>query len=105
MAKIEAATQGVDNSFKFTGSFDSIEFGEVTVSKARELIRELPDEGGVSQDYLEGEALCPPCIHLTFKKIVKKGLFRKREVEEPIVLTLRGGHETGKVEVSTSLRI
>ena len=102
MAKVEAATQGVDNGFKFTGSYDSIEFGEVTVAKARDLMRMLPDQGGVSREYLEGEGdLCPPCIHLTFKrKVVKKGLFRKKEVEERVLLTLVGGCETGEVEVS-----
>ena len=101
MVKIEAATQGVDNGFKYTGSYDSIEFGEVTVAKARELMRELPDQGGVSQEYLEGnEDLSPPALHLTFNKIVKKGLFRRKQVEEPVVLTLCGGHETGRIDVS-----
>ena len=101
MAKVEAASQGVDKDFNFTGSYDSIEFGKVALTKARELVRELPDEGGVSQAYLDGEGdLCPPCIHLTFKKMVKKGFVRKREVEEPVVLTLIGGNEKGKVQIS-----
>ena len=100
MVIIEAATQGMDNVFKYTGSYDSIEFGEVTLAKARELMRELPDQSGVSQEYLEGnEDLSPPALHLTFKKIVKKGLFRKKQVEELVVLTLCGGHETGRIDV------
>ena len=49
MAGVEAATQGMDREFKFTGSFDWTEIGGVTVAKARELMRELPDQGSVSR--------------------------------------------------------
>ena len=87
VVKVEAAAQGVDDGFKFTGSFDdSIEFGEVTVAKAGELMRELPDQGSVrreypdqgdvSREYLEGEGeLCPPRIHLT-----RVGISRHRQL-------------------------
>ena len=101
MAKVEAASQGVDNDFNFTGSYDSIALGKIALTDARELMRALPDQDGVSREYLEHQAdLCPPALHLTFGKIVKKGLLRKKKVEEPVVLTLVGGHETGKVLVA-----
>ena len=103
MAKIEAAIQGIDRDFNFTGSYDAIELGEITLAQARESMRKLPDEGGVTPEYREGkEGLCPPSIHLSSSRIVmKKGFLRKKEkaVEEPFNLSIVGGQERGKLGV------
>ena len=76
MVGVEAATQGVDQNFKFTGSWDFIEYGEITESKAKELMRQLPDESDFTDEYWEDtDEFCGPSIYLSFDRMVKKGFF------------------------------
>lgn len=100
MAKIEAIIQGINRDFKFTGSFDVIELGAVTLLEAPGLMRKLPDEGGVTPEFLKGEGeLCPPYLILSFTRMVKEGLLRKRLVRGFVTLMIVGGGERGKVQV------
>ena len=103
MAEVSAETSGMDRDFKFTASDDSIEYGEVSAGKAKELVRQLTVEGGVTHENLEDEdgVVWPPILHLSFKRKVKKGFLWKSEVEDLVTLNFSGGREVGSLDTFT----